>query len=208
MIGNFLVTLKLFLNAKSSLFLWSKLTIRHGKWFLNTNLFLIKTFLITTFDCIRTNELNNIERVALLPQESLTELFHQIPNYEHNEGKIFAKSHMNCDFIEALITESYDLSIGSTKTKYLKLNTKTQILLKITFDFVIHFKKKTFFSFCFLVAPVKVYKKFIKFPFKRQKVFWVLVFSFMYLVLVNAMDRSNNTEIVQVVHISNLASPV
>ena len=146
MIGNFLVTLKLFLNAKSSLFLWSKLTIRHGKWFLNTNLFLIKTFLITTFDCIRTNELNNIERVALLPQESLTELFHQIPNYEHNEGKIFAKSHMNCDFIEALITESYDLSIGSTKTKYLKLNTKTQLIFLIKVDFCIHFKKENFFS--------------------------------------------------------------
>ena len=50
-IRNFLVTLKLFLNAKCSLFLWSKLTIGHGKWFLNTNLFLIKTFLITKFDC-------------------------------------------------------------------------------------------------------------------------------------------------------------
>ena len=47
----FLVTLILFLNAKCSLFLWSKLTIGHGKWFLNTNLFLIKTFLITKFDC-------------------------------------------------------------------------------------------------------------------------------------------------------------
>ena len=51
-IRNFLVTLKLFLNAKCSLSLWSKLTIGHGKWFLNTNLFLIKTFLITKFDCI------------------------------------------------------------------------------------------------------------------------------------------------------------
>ena len=51
-IRNFLVTLKLFLNAKCSLSLRSKLTIGHGKWFLNTNLFLIKTFLITKFDCI------------------------------------------------------------------------------------------------------------------------------------------------------------
>ena len=33
----FLVTLKLFLNAKRSLSLWSKLTIGHRKWFLNTN---------------------------------------------------------------------------------------------------------------------------------------------------------------------------
>jgi hypothetical protein len=52
-IKNFWVTLKLFLNAKCSLSLWSKLTIGHGKWFLNTNLFLIQTFLITKFDCTR-----------------------------------------------------------------------------------------------------------------------------------------------------------
>ena len=52
-------------------------------------------------------------------------------------------------------------------------------------------KEKTFFlSFCFLVAPVKVYKKVAKFSFKLQKIFWVLVFSFMFLVLVDAMDRS------------------
>ena len=51
-IRNFLVTLKLFLNAKCSLFVWSKWQIGHKKWFLNTNLFLIKPFLITKFDCI------------------------------------------------------------------------------------------------------------------------------------------------------------
>ena len=79
----------------------------------------------------------------------------------------------------------YDLSIGSTETKYIKLNTKTQFL-KITFDFCIHFKRELFFSFCFL----EVYKKLIKFSFKQQKIFWVLVFSFMYLVLVDVMDRS------------------
>ena len=50
-IRNFLVALKLFLNAKSSLFLWSKWQIGHMKWFLNTNLFLIKPFLIAKFDC-------------------------------------------------------------------------------------------------------------------------------------------------------------
>ena len=50
-IRNFLVNLKLFLNAKCSLSLWSKLAFGHGKWFLNTNLFLIKPFLITKFDC-------------------------------------------------------------------------------------------------------------------------------------------------------------
>ena len=45
-IRNILVALKLFLNAKSSLSLWSKWQIGHGKWFLNINLFLIKQFLI------------------------------------------------------------------------------------------------------------------------------------------------------------------
>ena len=44
--------LKLFLNAKSSLSLWSKWQIGHMKWFLNTNLFLIKPFLIAKFDSI------------------------------------------------------------------------------------------------------------------------------------------------------------
>ena len=50
-IRNFLGALKLFLNAKSSLSLWSKWQIGHRKWFLNTNLFLIKQFLIAKFDC-------------------------------------------------------------------------------------------------------------------------------------------------------------
>ena len=40
------------------------------------------------------------------------------------------------------------------------------------------------------MAPVKVCKKVVKYSFKQQKIFWVLVFSFMYLVLVDAMDRS------------------
>ena len=52
MIRNFLVTLKLFLNAKCSLFIWIKWQIGHKKWFLNTNKFLIKTFRIAKFDCI------------------------------------------------------------------------------------------------------------------------------------------------------------
>jgi hypothetical protein len=33
-----------------------------------------------------------------------------------------------------------------------------------------------------------VYEKVVKFSFKQQKIFWVLVFGFMYLVLVDAMD--------------------
>ena len=53
-IRNFLVALKLFLNAISSLSLWSKRQIGHRKWFLNTNLFLIKWFLIAKFDCIKS----------------------------------------------------------------------------------------------------------------------------------------------------------
>ena len=56
-IRNFLVSLKLFLNAKSSLSLWSKWQISHRKWFLNTNLFIIKLFLIAKFDCIKFWEL-------------------------------------------------------------------------------------------------------------------------------------------------------
>ena len=43
---NFLVALKLFLNAICSLSLWSKWQIGHEKWFINTNKFLIKPFLI------------------------------------------------------------------------------------------------------------------------------------------------------------------
>ena len=38
-----------------------------------------------------------------------------------------------------------DQSIESTKTKYIKLNTKTQIFFKITFNFCIHFKRENFF---------------------------------------------------------------
>ena len=57
-IRNFLVTLKLFLNAKCSFYPYEvNWQIGHGKWFLNTNMFLIKLFLITNFDCIRTQVL-------------------------------------------------------------------------------------------------------------------------------------------------------
>ena len=62
-IRNFLVTLKLFLNANCSLSLRSKWTIGHGIWFLYTNLFLIKTFLITKFDCnIKTNKIKFVPK--------------------------------------------------------------------------------------------------------------------------------------------------
>ena len=65
-IRNFLVALKLFLNAKSSLSLWSKWQIGHRKWFLNTNLFLIKQFLTAKFDCIRENNFWEQFRICLL----------------------------------------------------------------------------------------------------------------------------------------------
>ena len=52
-----------------------------------------------------------------------------------------------------------DLSIGSTETKYIKLNTKTQFFL-ITFDFCTHFKRENFFSpFVFLSPLSKCIKK-------------------------------------------------
>ena len=44
-----MVTIKLFLNAKCSLFLWSKWQIGHRKWFLNTNLFLSNRSLLPSW---------------------------------------------------------------------------------------------------------------------------------------------------------------
>ena len=43
-----------------------------------------------------------------------------------------------------IFCELNDQSIASTKTKYIKLKTKTQILFLITFDFCIHFKRENF----------------------------------------------------------------
>ena len=64
-IRNFLVALKLFLNAKRSLSLWSKWQIGRRKWFLNTNLFLIKPFLIAKFDCNRFTFLLTLQVCSL-----------------------------------------------------------------------------------------------------------------------------------------------
>ena len=50
-IRNFLVALKLFLDVKIFLSLWSKWQIGHRKWFINTNLFIIKQFFTAKFDC-------------------------------------------------------------------------------------------------------------------------------------------------------------
>ena len=56
-----------------------------------------------------------------------------------------------------------------------------------------HFQKETFFSpSVFLSPPGKVYKKVAKFSFKQQNLFWVFVFSFMHLVSVDPMDRSQD----------------
>ena len=76
-----------------------------------------------------------------------------------------------------------DLSIGSTETKYIKLNTKT-------FDFCIHFKRENFFSPSVFLSPLSKCTKQEKFSFKQKKIFWVLVFSFIYLVSVDPMYRS------------------
>ena len=55
------------------------------------------------------------------------------------------------------------------------------------------------YTLCFLVASVKlkVYKKVIKFSFKQQKIIWVLVFSSIYLVLVDAKERSHKTNVIK-----------
>ena len=45
-----------------------------------------------------------------------------------------------------------DQSIASTKTKYIKLYTKTNIFL-ITFNFCIHFKREDFFLLLFSCRP-------------------------------------------------------
>jgi hypothetical protein len=82
------------------------------------------------------------------------------------------------------------LSIASTKTKYIKLNTKTQNIFRFVNEnlttFFIHSDrgdKKTEgekkFSFLKCIQKSNVIKKN-----------WVLVFSFMYLVSVDPMDRS------------------
>ena len=89
-IRNFLVTLKLFLNAKCSLFVWSKWQIGHRKWFLNTNLFLIKPFLTATFDCTLT--LGGLCKIFfLLKNQSLAK--------EESASCIFLH---NCNFLKYL----------------------------------------------------------------------------------------------------------
>ena len=89
-------------NPKQSLIKNKKSTeLSHQLWYKleNYSAFLIKAA-TNPNTCyvlgVKTNELNNIERVVLLPEE-LIELFYQLPNYEHNLAKIFAKSHINCE---------------------------------------------------------------------------------------------------------------
>ena len=85
-----------------------------------------------------------------------------------------------------LLRNFYDLSIASTKTKYIKLNTKTQNIFcplnenLTTFLYTLTRKQKEKKSFLF-----KVYTKVECYLKKR---IWVLVLGFMYLVLVDAMD--------------------
>ena len=57
------------------------------------------------------------------------------------------------------------------KPKYIKLDTKTQFFL-ITFDFVIHFKNKTFFSPSVFLSPLsKCIKKSSNFHLNDKKKF-------------------------------------
>ena len=85
----------------------------------------------------------------------------------------------------------YDLSIGSTETKYIKLNTKTQNIFCCVNENLTTFlytltggtrnqKEKKKFSFLKCIQKSNVIKEII----------WVLVFSFMYLVSVHPMDIS------------------
>ena len=74
---------------------------------------------------------------------------------------------------------SNDLSIASTKTKYIKLNTKTQnIFCRLN---------ESLTTFLYNLTGATLLKCIQKSNVIKQK-FWVLVFSFMYLVLVDAMD--------------------
>ena len=73
----------------------------------------------------------------------------------------------------------------------MKLKTKTQnIFCRLNENlttFLYTLKEKTFFFLLlFSCPPCQV----VKFSFKRQNIFWVLVFSFIYLVLVHATDKS------------------
>ena len=74
-----------------------------------------------------------------------------------------------------------DQSIASTKTKHIKLNTKTQnIFCRLSEN--LHFERRKKFYLLKCIQKSNVILKN-----------WVLVFSFIYLVLVDAMDKSNDT---------------
>ena len=85
--------------------------------------------------------------------------------------------------------EMIDLSIAPTKTKYIKLNTKTQNIFCCVNENLTTFlytltgvtrkqKEKKKFSLLKCIQKLNVIKKKI----------WVLVFRLMYLVLVDVMD--------------------
>jgi len=97
--------------------------------------------------------------------------------------------------LSIFLFKTTDLSIASTKTKYIKLNTKTQnIFCRLnenltTFLYTLtgatrKQKEKKKFSLLKCIQKSNVIKRKI----------WVLVFSFMYLVLVDVMDRSKRKE--------------
>ena len=88
-IRNFLITLKLFLNAKCSLSLCSKLPFGHGKCFLNTNLFRIKTFLIAKFVC--TKKLADIREGVSKIMKTCRRCLWMVPKAKFSLGTNFLK---------------------------------------------------------------------------------------------------------------------
>ena len=72
------------------------------------------------------------------------------------------------------------------KSVYSHLSNKRGVTL-IDFE-----KENFFFPSVFLLPRFKVYKKVIKFSFKQQRIFWVLVSSIRIWYLAYPMDRSKD----------------
>ena len=114
-IRNFLVALKLFLNAKSSLSLWNKWQIGHRKWFLIANLFLIKPFLIAKFDCSSTfiadYRLCFLRKLTHLWNRNIADTKYLVANYSKSFNTIIGWCLVQFSFIYAYQSEVFS-SIG------------------------------------------------------------------------------------------------
>ena len=86
--------------------------------------------------------------------------------------------------------KTYDLSVGSTVTKNLKLKTKkSKIFVNNISSFLYTLEKKTFFTLLFPCPPYsKCIKKLVEFSFTPAKN--ILVFSFQFLVSVDPTEIS------------------